>query len=205
MKLIRRVLVGVIAVCICCVTAGCNRVWENFPKAEVVSGALSFYEGATVLENYRIEEKKDDIDAVYVDGAGTVVTINSGYYDGGDNGSTTAVYAKNGAKVVINGGTFKAGSGCAAIYAKNYAYVEINGGFFEVDGAYEGTYFVLNLGDNTGAKILVRGGTFVNFNPAENKSENPAVSFVAKGYKVVSEEKDNGDVWYTVVLEKAEQ
>ena len=166
---------------------------------EIVSNPLSFTEGEHTVENVRIEATEENADAVYANGEGTVVTIESGYYDGGDNGSTTAVYARDGAKVVINGGTFKAGEGCAAIYAKNNAVVEINGGFFEVDGAYNGTYFVLNLGDNTNSTIVVKGGTFVNFNPAENASENPAVNFVAEGYTVVAETKENGDVWYTVV------
>jgi hypothetical protein len=38
----------------------------------------------------------------------------------------------------------------------------------------------------------------VNFNPADNASENPAVNFVAEGYEVVSETQENGDIWYKV-------
>lgn len=167
---------------------------------ETVSDPLSFSEGEHIVSNLKIEATLENADAVYAEGEGTVVTIESGYYDGGDNGSTTAVYARDGAKVVINGGTFKAGEGCAAIYAKNNATVEINGGFYEVDGAYNGTYFVLNLSDGTNSTIIVKGGTFVNFNPADNASENPAVNFVAEGYVVVPETQENGDIWYTVQL-----
>lgn len=165
---------------------------------ETVCDPLSFTEGEHTVENLRIEATAENADAIYANGEGTVVTIESGYYDGGNNGSTTAVYARDGAKVVINGGTFKAGEGCAVIYAKNNATVEINGGFYEADGAYNGTYFVLNLSDGTNSTIVVKGGTFVNFNPADNASENPAVNFVAEGYEVVSETQENGDIWYKV-------
>lgn len=165
---------------------------------ETVSAPLSFTDGEHTVENLRIEATVENADAIFASGESTVVTIESGYYDGGDNGSTTAVYARDGAKVVINGGTFKAGEGCAVIYAKNNATVEINGGFYEVDGAYNGTYFVLNLSDGTNSTIIVKGGTFVNFNPADNASENPAVNFVAEEYEVVAETQENGDIWYTV-------
>lgn len=174
-----------------------NEHHEVLPIEEVES--LSFTEGEHTFGNKKIEATSENADAVFVQNGGTVITIESGYYDGGDLGSTTAVYARDGAKVIINNGIFKAGEGCAAIYAKNNSIVEINGGHFEVDGPYGETYFVLNLADNTNSQILVKGGTFVNFNPADNKSENPQVNFVAEGYEVTSETKENGDVWYTVV------
>ena len=63
--------------------------------------------------------------------------------------------------------------------------------------------YTLNcLGDpykNGTAEIIVTGGTFVNFNPADNQAEGPGNNFVADGYKVISEEQPDGDVWYTVV------
>ena len=43
------------------------------------------------------------------------------------------------------------------------------------------------------------GGTFVNFNPADCQAEGEHTNFVADGYKVVSENQPNGEVWYTVV------
>lgn len=53
---------------------------------------------------------------------------------------------------------------------------------------------------NGKANIVVTGGTFVNFNPAESYSEgSTAVSFVAADYTVKEETQANGDVWYTVV------
>ena len=53
--------------------------------------------------------------------------------------------------------------------------------------------------DNDGT-ITVTGGTFVNYDPSTG-DDNLGGSFVADGYKVVSETQSNGDVWYTVVAE----
>ncbi len=114
-----------------------------------------------------------------------------------------AIDVRRGATVVIKDGTY--------IGNINAIYVErgnllIEGGFFDIVQKHpsQGSDFLLNcLDDNYNAgtaKITVKGGTFVNFNPAASYSEpNGPVSFVPDGYKVVSETQANGDVWYTVV------
>lgn len=158
------------------------------------SEPLVFSSGVHTIENLKIVATAENRAAIYAEGAGTVVVINSGYYDGGDEGSVPAVYARDGAKIVINGGEFYAGEGNATVYAKNYAYIEINGGDFSADGAWEGNYYVLNLADNTSSAICVKGGIYKDFNPAENASENPSVNFVAEGYEVVFDGVDK----YTV-------
>ena len=57
---------------------------------------------------------------------------------------------------------------------------------------YVGTY-----GYNNGtAKIVVNGGKFYKFNPADNAAEGAGTSFLAEGYKSV----DNGDGTFTVSL-----
>ena len=58
-----------------------------------------------------------------------------------------------------------------------------------IDSAYQ----------NGTAKIVVKGGTFVNFDPSNCTAEGEGTNFVAPGYKVVSETQSNGDIWYTVV------
>ena len=158
---------------------------------------VSVTSGEVTLENEYIVNTVMTGDAVYANGEGTVVTINGGTYRSIANGSVTAVYARDNAKVVINDGTFGVEGGNATIYAKNNAVVEINGGTFYPGSAdANGTKWTLNLADNTGASIVVKGGRFYGWNPADNKSENPAISFVAPGYKVVQD----GD-WYQVVLD----
>ena len=109
------------------------------------------------------------------------------------------VRAAGDSKVVIEGGTFIGGLTC--IQAGGNAQVEIYGGHFEALEDWNETYWLLNLIDNSNASIKVYGGTFVNFDPSNSKTENPVANFVAEGYKVVSETQDNGDIWYTVVPE----
>ncbi len=107
--------------------------------------------------------------------------------------------AGDNSKVRIDGGTFIAGLTC--VQAGGNSSVEIYGGHFEALTDWKETYWLLNLIDDSAATITVYGGTFVNFDPSKSSTENPQAKFVADGYKVISEEKDNGDIWYTVVPE----
>ncbi len=102
-----------------------------------------------------------------------------------------AVDVTNGGKVVINGGHFVGNIHAVYVYEGT---AEINGGVFEVQQKYPGTgkgdEFVLNCRDdnykNGTASIVVKGGTFVGFNPANCQAEGANTNFVAAGY--VSEE-----------------
>ena len=109
------------------------------------------------------------------------------------------IRATGDSKVIIKDGTFIGGLTC--VQADKNAQVEIYGGHFEALVDWNGTYWLLNLVDNTNASIKVYGGTFVNFDPSNSKTENPAANFVAEGYTVVSEKQESGDIWYTVVPE----
>ena len=109
--------------------------------------------------------------------SGANLTINGGYYYGGG----TAVQVQKGT-LTINGGTFECEPYSNPVYGNKFL---INC----IDSAYK---------DGT-AKIIIKGGTFVNFDPSDSASENPHGNFVADGYKVVPETQSNGDVWYTVV------
>lgn len=129
------------------------------------------------------------------------VTIESGTYNGGEGGNNVCVAAVGGT-VVIKDGTFTVG-GDANSYGNSVIYsiggdVVIEGGFFYTDYKYNGKYYVLNKNNSTNGTITVKGGTFVNYDPSKG-DDNLGGNFVAAGYKVVSETKTNGDVWYTVV------
>ena len=109
-------------------------------------------------------------------------------------------------KLIINGGTYY---GEPTVVNVQCGEAIINGGFFSCAPATNVSddqhRYLLNCIDasykNGSARITVTGGTFVNFNPANNQAEGPETNFVADGYTVVSEEQDNGDIWYTVVPE----
>ena len=116
-----------------------------------------------------------------------------------------AVDVQSGATLTIKNGTFI--GNVDAVYVENGTAI-IEGGFFDIqqksNGTGEAQYrFMLNCYDanykNGTAKIIVKGGTFVNFNPANNAAEGAGTNFVAEGYSVIKETQANGDVWYTVV------
>lgn len=112
---------------------------------------------------------------------GGSVVINDGNYFG----ALTAIQVQRGS-LVINGGFFDLAPTCKAQVPQYYAKYVVNC----IDRAYQ----------NGTATIEIKGGTFVNFDPSNNP-EGAGTSYVAEGYKVVSETQDNGDIWYTVVPE----
>ena len=137
-----------------------------------------------------------------IDGDGVIEAQKATY--------SMAVWAQGG-KVIIKDGIFKnGGDGCDLIYASAGGKVEIYGGEFHPTkriGLEDGTkndYTALNLKNNgaDGCEIIVYGGTFYNFDPAHNKSENDAWiaahpnGFVAEGYKSVK--RDGENIWDVV-------
>ncbi len=129
------------------------------------------------------------------------VTIEGGTYNGGEGGNNVCVEAAGGT-VVIKDGTFTVGgdadgNGNSVVYCVG-GNVVIEGGFFYTPYSWNGFYYVLNQQNNNPGTITVKGGTFVNYDPSKG-DDNLGGNFVAEGYKVVSETKDNGEVWYTVV------
>lgn len=135
-------------------------------------------------------------------GENSVTTINGGEWNAKEN-DCYAVDVQNGAKVVINDGTFI--GNIHSVYVTD-GIAEIKGGFFSVQQKYpdasKANEFVLNCLDanhaNGTANIIVTGGTFVNFNPADCYAEGEHTNFVADGYHVEVAVQENGDVWYTV-------
>lgn len=97
------------------------------------------------------------------------------------------------AKLVVEGGNY---TDYCSIVSVNYGEAEVKGGEYKVTRP-EYEKYTLNLLDKSGkdgtAKIVVTGGKFTKYNPAESNSESPAVNFVADGYKSTKD----GDI-YTV-------
>ena len=114
----------------------------------------------------------------HVNGENIVVTVNGGFYHGG---GTTFNVEKG--TLIVNDGFFQV---TPDIDTNDYRYT-LNC----IDANYK----------NGTANIIVKGGTFVNFDPSNNLAEGANTNFVAPGYKVISETQTNGDVYYTVVAE----
>ena len=130
---------------------------------------------ATNNETAGIDTGKNGAYAINVI-SGATLTINGGYYYGGG----TAVQVQKGT-LTITGGHFAVEPYSNPVYGNEYLLNCI-------DSAYK---------DGT-AKIIVKGGTFVNCDPSNNTAEGAGTNFVADGYKVVSE-AHGSDTWYTVV------
>ena len=140
--------------------------------------------------------------ALIVDADTTINAGENGGIDTGVNGGY-GINVRNGATLTINGGSYY-GGGTAVQVQKGT--LTITGGHFAVEafGDPYGYNFLLNCIDSAykdgTAKIIVKGGTFVNFDPSNNSAEGTGTNFVADGYKVVSEAHGT-DTWYTVVPE----
>ena len=156
--------------------ANTGDVWDVAPNSWSL---ISARENAdlTITGNGTFKAKENDCYAVDVQDSTATVTIENGTFIG----NIHAVYVLEGT-----------------------AYIK--GGFYSVQQKFptpgKENEFVLNCYDanykNGTAKIIVTGGTFVNFDPSNCKAEGAGTNFVAPGYKVVSE-VHGADTWYTVV------
>ncbi|MDY4676954.1 MAG: TasA family protein [Candidatus Borkfalkiaceae bacterium] len=155
-------------------------------------------------------ENSNNWAALYI-GAETTINATTGGINCLDKTDTSALYmggtyaahiAATGKTVTVNGGNYYAGG---TVFNVQSGTLVVNGGFFKVypDIGTKDYRYVLNCVDanykNGTANIIVKGGTFVNFDPSNNLAEGANTNFVADGYSVVSETKANGEVWYTVV------
>lgn len=126
-----------------------------------------------------------------IEGEGTVSANNGG--------GCIAVNVNQGVNLTIKGGTYKVGGDddnttiyIMKAYEKYPSTVNIEGGNF-----YATTNgWALNIKDDVRdyAKFNVSGGTFHDFNPADNNAEGEHTNFVEAGYESV----DNGDGTWTV-------
>lgn len=155
--------------------------------------------------NGEMLEGNSDSYAVWVKDGGNLTIEGDGEVVAQEATYSMAVWA-NGGDVTIKGGTFRnGGDGTDLIYASAGGSVYIYGGEFigaGNTGSEPGTkneYSLLNVKDadyKSGAsEIVVYGGKFHGFNPADNLSEGPGTNFVAEGYKSVEVEEG---IWEVV-------
>lgn len=153
----------------------------------------------TIILNDSIVSEKSGLvieSDVVIEGRGKLVA--------GSGGDFCAVRANSG-NVVIKSGDFYVGGdasdqGNSCIYATGDAAIVIEGGRFETAKSYlhdgKELFYVLNLKNNSNASIQCKGGTFVNYNPADG-DDAMGGTFVAEGYKSVQ----TGENEWTVVPE----
>lgn len=158
----------------------------------------------TINNNGEITISEDtNGDGVFCVSAGTLTLNGKGTVNGvGKNDWNMAIWAKNDGKIVINDGYFTNEGATSTndnthfdlIYASGNAQIEINGGEFKC----QTPAWTLNIKDNSRetASIVVKGGKFHGFNPADCDVEGEHTNFVASGYKVI--ESNNT---FTVIAE----
>ena len=129
------------------------------------------------------------------------LTIKNGTVQSWGNG-VYGMDVRNGGHVVIESGTYL--GYLDAVYVHT-GTVEIKGGTFDLVKTEEypdwGTNYLINCLDanykNGTAKVIITGGTFVDFDPANNRAEGVGTNFVAAGYS--SEKVSDNPATYEVV------
>ena len=145
------------------------------------------------------------------------IEINGGTYLFSATGKLNNIahhsVAQNNSLIVINDGTFISSVEDACIFfATSNARIEVKGGFFDNTADETPDYFSMGTNKDNTNRIVITGGTFVNWNPLEDRmcytGEWPANGeaafggpwmLIPDGYTVVAETQANGDIWYTVV------
>lgn len=130
-----------------------------------------------------------------ITGEGKIATLKDDCY---------AVDVQDNGKLTIENGEFI--GNIHSVYV-NQGSAEIKGGKYSIQQVFSEAQpyqFVLNLLDenreNKTATIVVTGGQFENFDPANNEAEGKNTNFVAEGYKTTPTEE--GDkIIYTVTKE----
>ena len=139
---------------------------------------------------------------VTVNSGNLVLNANKGGIYGGEGSSYKALIVKNAATVTINGGNYTVGGdGSGSSYGEGNETIAIygsgdiviNGGTFSSEKDWNKFYYVLNVKNGKTGTFVVKGGTFINYNPAVG-DDNMHGNFVPAGYRSV----DNGDESYTV-------
>lgn len=166
---------------------------ENGIKSEVNLNGKTITAGLFSESNGDVLEGNSDSYTFWVKNGGELVIQGDGNVIAQEAKYSMAVWAQGG-NVTINGGKFyNGGDGCDLIYVSDGGKVYIYGGEFyptKRSGSVPGTknaYSALNIKDKDRAnsEILVYGGKFYGFNPAQNLSEGENTNFVAEGYKSV--------------------
>ena len=180
-----------------------DNIGDNVADRITISRPTTLNLDAKIISPDDMGNNSKNFCALIVDADTTINAGENGGIDTGRNGGYALNVCK-GANLTITGGSYYGGGTAVQVQEGT---LTITGGHFAVQAFGEpyGYNFLLNCVDsaykNDTANIIVKGGTFVNFDPSNNTAEGAGTNFVADGYKVVSASQTNGEVWYTVVPE----
>lgn len=180
-----------------------DNIGDNEADRITISQPTTLNLDAKIISPDDMANNSTNFCALIVDADTTINAGENGGIDTGRNGGY-ALNVRKGANLTITGGSYYGGGTAVQVQEGT---LTITGGHFAVEAFGEpyGYNFLLNCIDaaykDGTANIIVKGGTFVNFDPSNNTAEGAGTNFVADGYKVVSASQTNGEVWYTVVPE----
>ncbi|MDD7158332.1 MAG: hypothetical protein PUH99_05005, partial [Firmicutes bacterium] len=147
---------------------------------QVNSGTLTINGDGELLAKGGMDGKDEYAMAVWVRGDNAKAVINGGHYtqtvnkpEGTNTDQYDMIYTSKGV-IEIYGGIFESVTPAWTLNCKDAAY------------------------KNGTANIIVMGGKYLNFNPADCKTEGEHTNFVPAGYKV-NAIPDGENVWYEVV------
>lgn len=155
--------------------------------------------GKTIFGPNDMGNNKYNFAVLYIKADTTIIDSAS---NGGINAQTNGAYCinvMNGAQLTINAGTYYGGG--TAVQVQKGTLI-INGGTFNCEPYSNQTYgykFLINCVDSAyrdgTAKIIIKGGSFINYDPSDSASENPRGNFCAPGYVAVKNDATENPVW----------
>ena len=177
-----------------------DNIADNADSRVIISQPTTLNLDAKIISPDNMGNNNTNFCALIVDADTTINATANGGIDTGVNGGY-GINVRNGSNLTINGGYYYGGG--TAVQVQKGTLTITRGTFAcEPYGAPYYYNFLLNCVDSAykdgTAKIIVKGGTFVNFDPSNNSAEGAGTNFVADGYTVTSEVKGN-DTYYTVV------
>ncbi len=178
-----------------------NNIEDTAAARNIISKPTTLDLNAKIVSPDNMGKNSTNFTALIIDANTTINATANGGIDTGKNGGY-ALNVRNGATLTINDGYYYGGGTTVQVQKGTLV---INGGTYACepyDNPAYGYKFLINCIDSAykdgTAKIIIKGGTFINFDPSDSASENPHGNFVADGYKVTSEVKGS-DTYYTVV------
>ena len=172
---------------------------ETSSRTTIDKSIILDLNGKTIFGPNNMGANNYNFAVLYISADTTIIDSAS---NGGINTQTNGAYCINvmdGAQLTINAGTYYGGG--TAVQVQKGTLI-INGSTFNCEPYDNPTYgykFLINCVDSAykdgTAKIIIKGGSFINYNPSDSASENPRGNFCAPGYVAVKNDATENPVW----------
>lgn len=142
------------------------------------------------LGDYTLSRGAEKVYGLFVESGNVILNAGKGGIYGGEGGGYIAIAVSDG-NLTINGGNYSVGGdenglGNSTVYILGSGTVTINGGMFETEKSWKDFYYVLNINNGKTGTFIVKGGTFIKYNPAVG-DDNMHGNFVAAGFYSIKE------------------